>query len=149
MAKVIIYGLEFDTEMDCSPRKLKSNVAVATAKAFCAVRGTGRFMKSQLDILTNEVLRGRLDAKNKEAVLEMADTIQGLIEKGMDVKTIAILRSLYFPFEDIQRFADERISVDRILREEGIENPEIETIYGVTSRQLTEWYVSYDEAKGA
>lgn len=148
MSKIYVYGIEFDTEKDGNPRKLRNNVAIATSKAFCEVMKVGRFFKYQIDILTNEVLRGRLDVEDVEEVERVAQIINELVVKGMSCKDIAILRSLYFDFDEIKGFALERKSVEKILAEYEIENPEIETIYGVTSRTLKEWYVPYSETKG-
>ena len=40
-----------------------------------------------------------------------------------------------------------RKRIDTVLKDLGLEDPEIETIYGLTSRTLTEWYVPYSVAK--
>lgn len=148
MSKVVVYGIEFDTEDVSRPKRLKGNVAIATAKAFCQVMEAGRFTKRQLDILTNEVLRGRLDASDKDEVIRVADVITDLSMQGASAKDIAILRSLYFEFDEIKEFAKSRKKIDTIIKDMGLENPDIETIYGLTSKTLTEWYVPYAEAKG-
>lgn len=147
MSKVVVYGIEFDTEDVGRPKRIRNNVAIATAKAFCQVMNVGRFTKSQLDILTNEVVRGRLDGTDKEEVSHVADIVMSLGAQGASAKDIAILRSLYFEYEEIKEIVKSKKRIDTVLKDLGLEDPEIETIYGLTSRTLTEWYVPYSVAK--
>lgn len=147
MSKVVVYGIEFDTEDVGRPKRIRNNVAIATAKAFCQVMEVGRFTKSQLDILTNEVVRGRLDGTDKDEVSRVADIVMNLGAQGASAKDIAILRSLYFEYEEIKEIVKSRKRIDTVLKDLGLEDPEIETIYGLTSRTLTEWYVPYSVAK--
>lgn len=147
MSKVVVYGIEFDTEEMSRPQRIRSNVAIATSKAFCQVMNVGRYSKKQLDILTNEVLRGRLDVNDKDEVNRVADIVSDLGARGASFKDIAILRSLYFEFEEILDYVKSHKRIDTILKELGLENPDIETIYGLTSNTLTEWYVPYSVAK--
>lgn len=148
MCKKVLYGVEFDTEEIGTPRKLRSSLTIAAAKAFSSIMNIGRFQKSQLDILVNEIMRGRLDATDIEKVEDIAHTILCLQAKGFTTKDIAILRSLYFEFDEIMEFARNKKRVDKVIKESGIDDPEIEAIYGLTSSSLTEWYVTYKEARG-
>lgn len=148
MCKKVLYGVEFDTEEVCSPRRLRSSLTIAASKAFSSIMNIGRFQKSQLDILVNEVMRGRLDATDTVEVENIANTLLSLMSKGFSSKDIAILRSLYFEFDEIMDFALNKKRVDEVIKESGIDNPEIEAIYGLTSSSLTDWYVTYKEARG-
>ena len=148
MCKTILYGVELDTEGLNAPRKIRNSVTLATVKAFSAVMQAGRFQKSQLDIVVNEVVRGRLSPTDTDGIRDLATTVSRIRMNGIDTKDIAILRSLYFEFDEIMEFAKEHKRVDEIIREQGIEDPEIEAIYGLTTPKLSVWYVSYKEARG-
>ena len=148
MSKIVMFGVEFDTEGKVAPKKIRNSVTLATAKAFSSVMKVGRFQKSQLDIVVNEVLRGRLEADDSERIKEVAETVLRIKANGIYTNDIAILRSLYYEFDEIMGFAKEHKRVDEIIREQGIEDPEVEAIYGLTTPKLSEWYVSYKEARG-
>jgi len=149
MKKEVICGIEFDVVDDAErAKRLRTNVALAASKAFCQVRKAGRFTKDQLDILTNEVLRGRLNPSDIEEVNQVAMTITMLCDAGITLKEIAILRSLCFDYEEIKSFADKHKKVEAVLKELNLTDPDIETIYGLTARTLTDWYVPYSIARG-
>lgn len=148
MSKVIIYGLEFDTEKDGQVTRLAGNIAVATARAFVKVRKVDRYHnKGYLDVVINEVLRKRIDEEDSTEIEKMFETVKDISIRGMSCKDIVILRSLYFSFEEIKEFARERKTADSVIKEYEIEDPEIEAVYGLTAPTLTEWYVDYKTAR--
>lgn len=148
MSKVIIYGLEFDTEKDGQVTRLAGNIAVATARAFVKVRKVDKYHnKGYLDVVINEVIRKRIDEEDSTEIEKMFETVKDLSIRGMSCKDIVILRSLYFSFEEIKEFAREGKSADSVIKEYEIEDPEIEAVYGLTAPTLTEWYVDYKTAK--
>lgn len=144
----VLYGFRFHiTPEKVEVGKLLGNVATETSKAFCALKEVGRFSRSCFDIMTNEVVRGRLDPKDEEAIQDLNKMILKIERCGMTVKDIVILRSCYFSFEDILKYAKEGKTADDVLQEEGIEDPEIELVYGVTAYNMRKWYTTYEAAK--
>ena len=77
----------------------------------------------------------------------MINSITKARRNGMTFKDIVILRSLAFSFEEIEEIAAAKKTADDVIEEEGIENPEIENVLDITSKNLKEWYVSYDTVK--
>lgn len=148
MSKEVLYGVEFDPMNFDSPRKVRFSITLATAKAFSAVMKAGRFQKSQLDIIVNEVVRGRLKPTDIVGIQDLGSMVIRIMANGFSAKDIAILRSLYFGFDEILEFAQKHKRVDEIMKEQGIDNPEIEAIYGLTTSNLSEWYVTYADARG-
>ena len=148
MSKVILYGLEFDTEKDGQVTRLAGNIAVATAKAFVKVRKVDKYHnKGYLDVVINEVIRNRLDEEDLTEIEKTFEVVKNITSKGMSCKDIVILRSLYFSFDEIQEFACKKKTADSVIKEYEIEDPEIETVYGLTASTLTDWYVDYKTAK--
>lgn len=125
----------------------KTISGIDLARALCEVQSTGYYSKDVTDILTNEVLRGRLEI-SREKFLSLAALLKEINALGISYKNIIILRSLFFEFEEIKEFADRKskdILYDVIVEYE-IENPEVESVIGQTSDSLTPDYVSLEDA---
>lgn len=125
----------------------KTISGIDLARALCEVQSTGYYSKDITDILTNEVLRGRLEI-SREKFLSLAALLKEINALGISYKNIVILRSFFFGFEEIKEFADRKskdILYDVIVEYE-IENPEVESVIGQTSDSLTPDYVSLEDA---
>ena len=125
----------------------KTISGIDLARALCEVQSTGYYSKDVTDILTNEVLRGRLEISS-EKFLSLATLLKEINALGISYKNIIILRSLFFEFEEIKEFAERKskdILYDVIVEYE-IENPEVESVIGQTSNSLTPDYVSLEDA---
>lgn len=125
----------------------KTISGIDLARALCEVQSTGYYSKDVTDILTNEVLRGRLEISS-EKFLSLATLLKEINALGISYKNIIILRSLFFEFEEIKEFAERKskdILYDVIVEYE-IENPEVESVIGQTSDSLTPDYVSLEDA---
>lgn len=125
----------------------KTISGIDLARALCEVQSTGYYSKDVTDILTNEVLRGRLEI-SREKFLSLAALLKEINALGISYKNIVILRSFFFEFEEIKEFADRKskdILYDVIVEYE-IENPEVESVIGQTSDSLTPDYVSLEDA---
>ena len=125
----------------------KTISGIDLARALCEVQSTGYYSKDVTDILTNEVLRGRLEISS-EKFLSLATLLKGINALGISYKNIVILRSFFFEFEEIKEFAERKskdILYDVIVEYE-IENPEVESVIGQTSDSLTPDYVSLEDA---
>lgn len=125
----------------------KTISGIDLARALCEVQSTGYYSKDITDILTNEVLRGRLEI-SREKFLSLAALLKEINALGISYKNIIILRSLFFEFEEIKEFAERKskdILYDVIVEYE-IENPEVESVIGQTSDSITPDYVSLEDA---
>lgn len=125
----------------------KTISGIDLARALCEVQSTGYYSKDVTDILTNEVLRGRLEISS-EKFLSLATLLKEINALGISYKNIIILRSLFFEFEEIKEFAERKsknILYDVIVEYE-IENPEVESVIGQTSDSITPDYVSLEDA---
>lgn len=125
----------------------KTISGIDLARALCEVQSTGYYSKDITDILTNEVLRGRLEISS-EKFLSLATLLKEINALGISYKNIIILRSLFFEFEEIKEFAERKskdILYDVIVEYE-IENPEVESVIGQTSDSITPDYVSLEDA---
>lgn len=125
----------------------KTISGIDLARALCEVQSTGYYSKDVTDILTNEVLRGRLEISS-EKFLSLATLLKEINALGISYKNIIILRSFFFEFEEIKEFAERKskdILYDVIVEYE-IENPEVESVIGQTSDSLTPDYVSLEDA---
>lgn len=125
----------------------KTISGIDLARALCEVQSTGYYSKDITDILTNEVLRGRLEI-SREKFLSLATLLKEINALGISYKNIIILRSLFFEFEEIKEFAERKskdILYDVIVEYE-IENPEVESVIGQTSDSITPDYVSLEDA---
>ena len=125
----------------------KTISGIDLARALCEVQSTGYYSKDITDILTNEVLRGRLEI-SREKFLSLAALLKEINALGISYKNIVILRSFFFGFVEIKEFADRKskdILYDVIVEYE-IENPEVESVIGQTSDSLTPDYVSLEDA---
>lgn len=125
----------------------KTISGIDLARALCEVQSTGYYSKDVTDILTNEVLRGRLEI-SREKFLSLAALLKGINALGISYKNIVILRSFFFEFEEIKEFAERKskdILYDVIVEYE-IENPEVESVIGQTSDSITPDYVSLEDA---
>lgn len=125
----------------------KTISGIDLARALCEVQSTGYYSKDVTDILTNEVLRGRLEI-SREKFLSLAALLKEINALGISYKNIVILRSFFFEFEEIKEFADRKskdILYDVIVEYE-IENPEVESVIGQTSDSITPDYVSLEDA---
>lgn len=125
----------------------KTISGIDLARALCEVQSTGYYSKDITDILTNEVLRGRLEI-SREKFLSLAALLKEINALGISYKNIVILRSFFFEFEEIKEFAERKskdILYDVIVEYE-IENPEVESVIGQTSDSLTPDYVSLEDA---
>lgn len=125
----------------------KTISGIDLARALCEVQSTGYYSKDITDILTNEVLRGRLEI-SREKFLSLAALLKEINALGISYKNIVILRSLFFEFEEIKEFAERKskdILYDVIVEYE-IENPEVESVIGQTSDSITPDYVSLEDA---
>ena len=125
----------------------KTISGIDLARALCEVQSTGYYSKDVTDILTNEVLRGRLEISS-EKFLSLATLLKEINALGISYKNIVILRSFFFEFEEIKEFAERKskdILYDVIVEYE-IENPEVESVIGQTSDSLTPDYVSLEDA---
>lgn len=125
----------------------KTISGIDLARALCEVQSTGYYSKDVTDILTNEVLRGRLEI-SREKFLSLAALLKEINALGISYKNIVILRSLFFEFEEIKEFAERKskdILYDVIVEYE-IENPEVESVIGQTSDSITPDYVSLEDA---
>lgn len=125
----------------------KTISGIDLARALCEVQSTGYYSKDVTDILTNEVLRGRLEISS-EKFLSLAALLKEINALGISYKNIIILRSLFFEFEEIKEFAERKskdILYDVIVEYE-IENPEVESVIGQTSDSITPDYVSLEDA---
>lgn len=125
----------------------KTISGIDLARALCEVQSTGYYSKDVTDILTNEVLRGRLEISS-EKFLSLAALLKEINALGISYKNIVILRSFFFEFEEIKEFAERKskdILYDVIVEYE-IENPEVESVIGQTSDSLTPDYVSLEDA---
>lgn len=125
----------------------KTISGIDLARALCEVQSTGYYSKDITDILTNEVLRGRLEI-SREKFLSLAALLKEINALGISYKNIVILRSFFFEFEEIKEFAESKskdILYDVIVEYE-IENPEVESVIGQTSDSLTPDYVSLEDA---
>lgn len=125
----------------------KAISGIDLARALCEVQSTGYYSKDITDILTNEVLRGRLEI-SREKFLSLAALLKEINALGISYKNIIILRSLFFEFEEIKEFAERKskdILYDVIVEYE-IENPEVESVIGQTSDSITPDYVSLEDA---
>ena len=149
MCKKIIYGIEFDTEKDGDFKRLRSGISMAYTKAFVEVKrmGVATCDCNVLDILVNERMKGRLNLDSYREADWMINSITKARRNGMTFKDIVILRSLAFSFDEIEEIAAAKKTADDVIEEEGIENPEIENVLDITSKNLKEWYVSYDTVK--
>lgn len=145
--KMVVYGVELDTNIKDEVRKLRSSIAIACSDAFVALRKIGRFTKSQFDILVNEAARGRLNPENEREVKRVADAVLRINSLGIDSRGIVLLRSLCFSFDDILGIAESKQNIDEVVEGLGIEDAEIETVYGVTSMKVKNWYIPYKEMK--
>ena len=92
-------------------------------------------------------MKGRLNLDSYREVDWMINSITKARRNGMTFKDIVILRSLAFSFDEIEEIATAKKTADDVIEEEGIENPEIENVLDITSKNLKEWYVSYDTVK--
>lgn len=125
----------------------KTISGIDLARALCEVQSTGYYSKDITDILTNEVLRGRLEISS-EKFLSLATLLKEINALGISYKNIIILRSFFFEFEEIKEFAERKskdILYDVIVEYE-IENPEVESVIGQTSDSITPDYVSLEDA---
>ena len=81
------------------------------------------------------------------SVAIMVGLIRDAVANGYSYKDIVMLRSMYFDFREIVEFSAHKRSLDWVVKEYEIEEPEIEAVINMTADDLKNRYVSYKSAK--
>ena len=145
---VIMYGISFD-EGSKKVHRLRGGLNVEKGLAFKKLFEYGITSKRILDIMINEAARGRLDLSDEKSVSNCEIVVSKCLTAGLSPTKIIVLRSLYYSFEEIRKMAMEirKKDLSEWIYEEGLEEAEIEAVYGVTTNDCHKEYVSFMETK--
>lgn len=141
-----MYGITVDTETG-TVSKLTNDLCLASARAYCELIKYEKFEGDLLTVLVNEAVQGRLNVKDMLSVAIMVGLIRDAVANGYSYKDIVMLRSMYFDFREIVEFSAHKRSLDWVVKEYEIDEPEIEAVINMTADDLRNRYVSYKSAK--
>lgn len=145
---VIMYGISYD-EGTKKVHRLRGGLNVEKGLAFKKLFDYGITSKRVLDIMINEAARGRLDLTDERTVYDCETVVSKCLGLGLSTTKIIVLRSLYYSFEEIRKMSSEirKKDLSEWIYEEGLEDAEIEAVYGVTTNDCHKEYVNFLETE--
>lgn len=142
--KIVIYGIQFDLDNpSASPIPLNTKMCKSYFNAINSLNDVyplKHLEKSVVDILANEIIRGRLGPYFNQ-IEDMKEDIREVHMLGYRYKEIVILRSLNLSFSAIRDYANMKYSIYDVLEELGIANPSIEAVPGINTNEWNSYYL--------